>query len=193
VPGCPRADRLIRAAAAGVLERCYHAQAAVCAEGYEVRSASRVASLPQVAGAAVGREPGPSGGPAADGSLGPSVTRRLCARDESARNAGETRGCGTADGAARHTLGTQTRSPPVPAGPGCRRPACGAPAERAASPALAAPARTPNAGTQVRTHRTGSPAPTPARCRAAAVRAAGCSMRSYVHDRAAVSAAGTTR
>jgi hypothetical protein len=192
VPGCPGADRLIRAAAAGVLERCYHAQAAVCAEGYEVRSASRVASLPQVAGAAVGRDPAIRR-PAAGRVAGPSVTRRLCARDESARNAGETRGCGTADGAARHTRGTQTRSPPVPAGRGCRRPACGAPAEREASPALAAPSRTPNAGTQVRTHRTGSPAPTPALCRAAAARAAGCSMRSYVHDRAASSPAGTTR
>jgi hypothetical protein len=62
----------------------------------------------------------------------PKVTGRFCAQDESARNAGGTPGCGTADGAARRTLGTQTGSPPVPAGRGCRHPACGAPAEREA-------------------------------------------------------------
>ena len=112
------------------------------------------------------------------------VTGRFCAPDESARNAGGTPGCGTAHGAARRTRGTQTGSPPVPAGRGCRRPSCGAPVEREASAALAAPVRTPNAGTRVRTHRTGSLAPRPAPCRAAAARAAGCSMRSYVHGRA---------
>jgi quercetin dioxygenase-like cupin family protein len=56
------------------------------------------------------------------------VTGRFCARDESARNAGGTPGCGTADGAARRTRGTQTGSPPVPAGPWCQHRACGAPA-----------------------------------------------------------------
>jgi len=84
VPGCPGADRLIRAAAAGVLERCYHAQAAVCAEGHEVRSASRVASLPQIAGAAVGREPGPSGGPRPADRWGPR-SRAACALGMSRR------------------------------------------------------------------------------------------------------------
>jgi hypothetical protein len=47
----------------------------------------------------------------------------------------------------------------------------GAPAEREASAALTMPVRTPNAGTRVRTHRTGSLAPRPALCRAAAARA----------------------
>ena len=124
---------------------------------------------------------------------GPSVTGRLCAQGESARNAGGTPGCGTADGAARRTRGTRTGSPPIPAGRGCRRPACGAPAEREASAALAAPVRTRNAGTRVRTHRTGSLAPRPALCRAVAVRAAGCSMRSLLHGRAAACPVGTTR
>ena len=117
---------------------------------------------------------------------GASVTGR-CARDESARNAGGTPGCGTADGAARRTRGTQTGSPPVPAGRGCRRPAWAGPAEREAAAARVVPVRTQNACTRVRTHRTGSPAPRPALCRAAAARAAGCSMRSYVHGRAMVS------
>jgi hypothetical protein len=129
------------------------------------------------------------GHPAARGQRipGPSVTERFCAQDESARNAGGTPGCGTADGAARRTRGTQTGSPPVPAGRGCRRPACGAPAEWEASAALAVPVRTRNACTRVRTHRTGSLAPRPVPCRAVAARAAGCSMRSCVHGRAAVS------
>ena len=131
--------------------------------------------------------------PVAGASVDPPVTGRCCARHESARNAGGTPGCGTADGAARRTRGTQTGSPPVPAGPGCRRPACGAPAQREAAPAPAAPVRTRNAGTRVRTHRIGSPAPTPALCRAAAARAAGCSMRSCIHGKAAVSPAGTAR
>jgi hypothetical protein len=65
-------------------------------------------------------------------SRAPPVTGCFCAQDESARNAGGTPGCGTADGAARRTRGTQTGSPPVPAGRGCRHPACGAPAEREA-------------------------------------------------------------
>ena len=124
---------------------------------------------------------------------GPLVTGQFCAQDESARNAGGTPGCGTADGAARRTRGTQTGSPPVPAGPGCRHPACGAPAEREASAALALPTRTRNACTCVRTLRTGSLAPRPALCRAAAARAAGCPMRSYIHGRTAVSPVGTTR
>ncbi len=147
---------------------------------------------PKEQGAAVSREPGH---PAARGRriVGPSVTGRFCAQDESARNAGGTPGCGTADGAARRTRGTQTGSPQVPAGRGCRRPTCGAPAEREASAALAVPVRTRNACTRVRTHRTGSLAPRPALCRAAAARAAGCSMRSCVHGRAAVSPVGTTR
>ncbi len=89
--------------------------------------------------------------------------------------------------------GTPTGAPPVPAGRGCRRPACGAPAQLEAAAARAAPVRTRNAGTPVRTHRTGSLAPTPAACRAAAARAAGCSMRSHIHGKAAVSPAGTTR
>ena len=118
---------------------------------------------------------------------------RLCAQDESARNAGGTPGCGTADGAARRTRGTQTGSPPVPAGPGCRHPACGAPAEREASAALAMPVRTRNACTRVRTLRTGSLAPRPALCRAAAARAATCPMRSYLHGRTAVSPVRTER
>ena len=121
------------------------------------------------------------------------VTGRFCAQDESARNAGETPGCGTADGAARRTRGTRTGSPQVPAGRGCRHPACGAPAEREASAAVAWPVRTRNAGIRVRTLRTGSLAPRPALCRAAAARAAGCPMRSYVHGRTAVSPVGTTK
>ena len=125
--------------------------------------------------------------------LGPPVTGCFCAQDESARNAAGTPGCGTADGAARRTRGTQTGSPPVPAGRGCRHPTCGAPAERQASAALAMPVRTRNAGTRVRTVRTGSLAPRPALCRAAAARAAGCPMRSYIHGRTAVSPVGTTR
>jgi hypothetical protein len=115
-----------------------------------------------------------------------SVTGRCCAPHESARNAEGTLGCGTAGGAARRTPGTPTGAPPVPAGPGCRHPACGARAGRAAAAARAGPVRTPTAGTRVRTHRTGSPAPRPAPCRAAAARAAGCSMRSYLHGRATV-------
>jgi hypothetical protein len=115
---------------------------------------------------------------------GPSVTGRCRAPHESARNAGGTPGCGTVDGAARRTPGTPTGAPPVPAGRGCRHPACGAPAGREAAVARAVPVRTPTAGTRVRTHRTGSLAPRPAPCRAAATRAAGCSMRSYVHGRA---------
>ena len=113
------------------------------------------------------REPGH---PAARGRriVGPSVTGRFCAQDESARNAGETPGCGAADGAARRTRGTQTGSPPVPAGRGCRRLTCGAPAEREASAALAVPVRTRNVCARVRTHRTGSLAPRPALGRAAA-------------------------
>jgi hypothetical protein len=126
-------------------------------------------------------------------ALGPSVTGRFCAQHESARNAGETPGCGTADGAARRTRGTQTGSPPVPAGRGCRRPACGALAEWEAAAARAAPVRTPNAGTRARTHRTGSLAPRPALCRAAAARAAGCSMRSCIHGRTAVPPVGTPK
>jgi len=117
---------------------------------------------------------------------GASVTGR-CARDESARNAGGTPGCGTADGAARRTRGTQTGSPPVPAGRGCRRPAWAGPAEREAAAARVVPVRTQNACTRVRTHRTGSPAPRPALCRAAAARAAGCSMRSCIHVTAQLS------
>jgi hypothetical protein len=131
--------------------------------------------------------------PVAGGSVDPRVTGRCCAQHESARNAGERPGCGTADGAARHIRGMQTGSPPVPAGRGCRRPACEAPALREAAPAPAAPVRTRNAGTRVRTHRSGSPAPTPALCRAAAARAAGRSMRSCIHGKAAVSPAGTAR
>jgi hypothetical protein len=140
----------------------------------------------------LGRE---RGDPAVRGQriLGPSVTNRFCAQDELARNAGGTPGCGTADDAARRTRGTQTGSPPVRAGRGCRRPTCGAPAQLQASAALAAPIRTRNVCTQVRTHRIGSLAPRPALCRAAAARAAGCSMRSRVHGRAAASPAGTTR
>ena len=137
--------------------------------------------------------PRPSGGPWPADRWTPRVTGRCCAQHESARNAGERPGCGTADGAARHIRGMQTGSPPVPAGRGCRRPACGAPAQREAAPAPAAPVRTRNAGTRVRTHRSGSPAPTPALCRAAAARAAGCSMRSCIHGKAAVSPAGTAR
>jgi hypothetical protein len=129
---------------------------------------------------------------AGGGSLDP-VTGRLCAQHESARNAGETPGCGTADGAARRTPGTPTGAPPVPAGRECRRPACGARAEREAAAARAAPVPTRNAGTQVRTHRTGSLAPRPAPCHAAAAQAAACSMRSYVHGKAAVSPAGNKR
>src|SRR5215469_3220243 len=72
-------------------------------------------------------------------ALGPSVTGCFCAQDESARNAGETPGCGTADDAARRIRGTQTGSPPVPAGRGCRRPACGALAAWEAEAARAAP------------------------------------------------------
>ena len=125
-------------------------------------------------------------------SLDP-VTGRFCAQDESARNAGGTPGCGTADGAARRIRDTQTGSPPVPAGRGCRHLACGAPAEPEASAALARPVRTRNAGTRVRTLRTGSLAPRPALCHAAAVRPADCPMRSYVHGRTAVSPVGTTR
>ena len=121
------------------------------------------------------------------------INDRLCAQDESARNAGGTPGCGTVDGAARRTRGTQTGSPPVPAGRGCRRPACGVPAEREASAAFALPVRTRNDGARVRTLRTGSLAPRPALCRAAAARAAGCPMRSYVHGRTAVSPVGTAR
>ena len=135
--------------------------------------------------AAVSRGPRPSGGPWPQ-VLGPPVTGRFCAQDESARNAGGTPGCGTADGAARRTRGTQTGSPPVPAGRECRHPACGARAEREASAALALPVRTRNAGTRVRTLRTGSLAPRPALCRAAAARAAGCPMRSCFHGRTAV-------
>jgi hypothetical protein len=143
----------------------------------------------------VAADPPVRGHPVARGRRigGPWVTGRCCAQHGSARNAGERPGCGTADGAARHIRGTQTGSPPVPAGRGCRRPACGAPAQREAAPAPAAPVRTRNAGTRVRTHRTGSPAPTPALCRAAAARAAGCSMRSCIHGKAAVSPAGTAR
>ena len=114
------------------------------------------------------------------------VTGRFCAQDESVRNAGGTPGCGTADDAARRTQGTQTGSPPVPAGPGCRRPSCGAPAGREASPVPAVPVRTRNACTRVRIHRIGSLVPRPALCRAAAARAAGCSTRSCFHGRAAV-------
>src|ERR1700686_2721627 len=44
----------------------------------------------------------------------------------------------------------------------------GGPAEPEAAPALAVPAPTPNGCTPVRSHRTGSPAPRPALCRAAA-------------------------
>jgi len=112
---------------------------------------------------------------------------RCRAPHESARNAEGTPGCGIAGGAARRTPGTPPGAPPVPAGPGCRRPACGARAGRAAAAARAGPVRTPTAGTRAHTHRTGSPAPRPAPCRAAAARAAGCSMRSYVHGRATVS------
>jgi len=135
---------------------------------------------------------GPSAVRAVSG-LGPSVTRCFRAQHESARNAGETPGCGTADGAARRTRGTQTGSPPVPAGRGCRRPACGALAEWEAAAARAAQVRTPNAGTRARTHRTGSLAPRPALCRAAAARAAGCSMRSWIHGRTAVPPVGTPK
>jgi hypothetical protein len=121
------------------------------------------------------------------------VTGRFCARDESARNAGGTPGCGTADGAARRTRGTQTGSPPVPAGPLCQHRACEAPAQREASAALALPVLTRTAGTRVRTVRTGSLAPRPAPCHAAAVRAAGCPMRSCIHGKTAVCPAGTAR
>ena len=121
------------------------------------------------------------------------VTGRCCAQDESARSAGGTPGCGTVDGAGRRTPGTRTGLPPVPAGRGCRHPACGAPAEREALAALARRARTRSAGTRVRTLRTGSLAPRPAPCRAAAVRAAGCPMRSRVHGRTALCPVGTTR
>jgi hypothetical protein len=121
------------------------------------------------------------------------VTGLFCAQDELVRNAGGTPGCGTADGAARRTRGTQTGSPPVPAGRGCRHPACGAPAEREASTAFAMPVRTRNPGTRVRTLRTGSLAPRPAPCRAAAARAADCPTGSYIHGRTAVSPVGTAR
>ena len=123
----------------------------------------------------------------------PRLIRCFCARDESARNAGGTPGCGTADGAARRTRGTQTGSPPVPAWPLCQHRACGAPAQREASAALAMPVRTRTAGTRVRTVRTGSLAPRPAPCHAAAVRAAGCPMRSCIHGKTAVCPAGTAR
>ncbi len=143
---------------------------------------------------APGRRGGGSGPAAACAPSGAHLgITRFCAQDESARNAGGTPGCGTADGAARRTRGTRTGAPPVPAGRGCRRPACGAPAEREASAALAVPVRTRNACTRVRTHRTGSLAPRPAVCRAAAARAAGCPMRSCIHGRTAVSPVGTTR
>ena len=114
------------------------------------------------------------------------VTCRFCAQRESARNAGETTGCGTADGAARRTPGIQTGARPVPAGRGCRHSACGAAAERAASAASARPARTRTAGTRVRTLRTGSLAPRPAPCRAAAAQVAGSPMRTYIQGKAAV-------
>ena len=135
-------------------------------------------------------------GPA--GALNPAVrsallTGGLCARDESARNAGGTPGCGTADGAARRTRGNQTGSPPVPAGPLCRHRACGAPAQREAAAAPAMPVRTRTAGTRVRTVRTGSPAPRPAPCHAAVARAASCPMRSYIYGKTAVCPAGTAR
>jgi hypothetical protein len=100
-------------------------------------------------------------------------------------NAGGTPGYGTADGAARRTRGSQTGSPPVPAGPLCQHRACGAPAQREASAALAMPVRTRTAGARVRTVRTGSLAPRPAPCHAAAVRAAGCPMRSCIHGKTA--------
>jgi len=161
-------------------------------KGYEVRLVSRAASLSRVAGAAVGRELRLSGGPWPP-VLGARVTGRLCAQDESARNAGGTPGCGTADGAARRIRGTQTGSPPVPAGPGCRHPACGARARREASAALAMTIRTRSADTRVRILRTGSLASRPAPCRAAAARAAGWPMRSFIHGRTAVALAGTTR
>ena len=123
----------------------------------------------------------------------PRLIRCFCARDESARNAGGTPGCGTADGAARRTRGSQTGSPPVPAWPLCQHRACGAPAQREASAAPAMPVRTRTAGTRVRTVRTGSLAPRPAPCHAAAVRAAGCPMRSCIHGKTAVCPAGTAR
>ena len=119
------------------------------------------------------RVPRSTTGPVEPVAAGPwtPLTGRFCARDESARNAGGTPGCGTADGAARRTRGTQIGSPPVPAGPLCQHRACGAPAQREASAALAMPVRTRTAGTRVRTVRTGSLAPRPAPCHAAAVRA----------------------
>jgi hypothetical protein len=123
----------------------------------------------------------------------PRLIRCFCARDEWARNAGGTPGCGTADGAAHRTRGTQTGSPPVPAWPLCQHRACGAPAQREASPGLAMLVRTRTAGTRVRTVRTGSLAPRPAPCHAAAVRAAGCPMRSCIHGKTAVCPAGTAR
>src|SRR5579863_1615604 len=122
------------------------------------------------------------------GALG-GLIGRFCARDESARNAEGTPGCGTADGAARRTRGTATGAPPAPAGRGCRHPACGAQAGRQTSADVAAPVRTRDAGTRVRTLRTGSLAPRPAPCHAAAARAAGCPMRSYLHGKAAPHAA----
>jgi len=121
------------------------------------------------------------------------VTVRFCAQDESARSAGGTPGCGIADGAARRTPGTRTGSPPVPAGRGCRHPSCGALAEREASAARARPARTRNAGARVRTLRTGSRAPRPAPCHAAAARAAGCPMQSCIHGKTAASRSAPSR
>jgi hypothetical protein len=141
-----------------------------------------------------GRVVNPGRSPPAVGRiLGLPVTERWCARDELARNAGGTPGCGTADGAVRRTRGTQTGVPTVPAGRACRRPACGAPDEREAAPAPAVSVRTRNACTRARTHRTGSLAPRPGLCRALAARAAACPMRSCVHGKAARSPVGTTR
>ena len=134
---------------------------------------------------------GQTGIPSLPAVPGRPLTGRFCARDESARNAGGTPGCGTVDDAARRTRGTQTGSPPVPAGPLCQHQACGAAAQREASAALAMPVRTRTAGTRVRTVRTGSLAPRPAPCHAAAVRAAGCPMRSCIHGKTAVCPAGT--
>ena len=50
----------------------------------------------------------------------PPVRCRFYAQDASARNAEGTPGCGTANGAARRTPGTQTGAPPVPPGEGVR-------------------------------------------------------------------------
>jgi hypothetical protein len=116
--------------------------------------------------------------------VGSPVTGRFRVRDKSARNAGGTPGCGTADGAARRTQGIQPGSPPVPAGPGCRCPACGGWAgSRSGRCSASSDTKRLYQGSHS-SH--GSLAPGPARCRAAVAPAAGCPVRSCLHGRAAV-------